>query len=274
MQYIRRSLRKTAKLHAVLADSHATGMQFRDMTGIMRGRALAAVRGGADVAGAGGGAGGTAGVSPAAPRGRVPEEVAMTGTELGDKRGRPRRYDFTADPAYGSEFVGYTLAALDELLERVVDQINDLPHEALAFTSPHVWFPLGWLPLHLAASEHRLMEKVAEAVRGEALHIDPDLARALEGGYLESHGSIPSRLMHADALTDIMRQVRKDVTKPVCRDIEDANARIPEATALSTPRSVLMHLLWHWTYHSGHIGLLRLEWGSDYEWIMAPAPQT
>jgi hypothetical protein len=25
-------------------------------------------------------------------------------------------------------------------------------------------------------------------------------------------------------------------------------------------------LAWHWTYHSGQIGLLRLLWGSDYQW--------
>ncbi|MFP4484759.1 MAG: hypothetical protein ACLFO1_07870 [Spirochaetaceae bacterium] len=161
----------------------------------------------------------------------------------------------------------------------MADQINDLPHNALAFTSPHVWFPLGWLPLHMAASEHRLMDKVAGGLRAgglrrEALHVDGDLARALEDGYLESHGSIPSRLMNADTLIAIMRQVREEVTKPVCRDIDDADARLPEATSLSTPRTVLMHLLWHWTYHSGHIGLLRLELGSDYEWVMAPTPQS
>ena len=34
-----------------------------------------------------------------------------------------------------------------------------------------------------------------------------------------------------------------------------------------TVRGVLMHLVWHWTYHSGQVGLLRRLWGhARYKW--------
>jgi uncharacterized damage-inducible protein DinB len=34
-----------------------------------------------------------------------------------------------------------------------------------------------------------------------------------------------------------------------------------------TVRGVLMHLVWHWTYHSGQVGLLRRLWGQGrYKW--------
>ena len=46
------------------------------------------------------------------------------------KRGRPRRYDFVPPAGVPDRGAGAFLAALDELSERVYDQISDLPVEA------------------------------------------------------------------------------------------------------------------------------------------------
>ena len=198
----------------------------------------------------------------------------MTGQEHGDKTGRRRHYDFTADPRYPSDFVGYSVSVLDELLERTVDQISDLPAEALAFQSQGVWFCLGWLPLHLAASEYYQINRLHKALTGGEVEPEPELTDRLAIGKLQSSGTVPEELHDAELLIDTMRRVRDQVTKPICESISDPDATLPGKRRLTTPRNVLMHLFWHWTYHSGHIGLMRLEWGSDYEWTMAEAPAT
>lgn len=198
----------------------------------------------------------------------------MTGKDIGDKRGRARRYDFTAAPEFRHPLIGFAVAALDELLERVVDQVDDLPPEAFRYVSPGGWFCLGWLPLHLAVSEYNVIRKMAARLGQEPVSAGAELETLLRYGALQSDGTTPENLKDARLLVDTMRTVRSEVTLPVCRTIRDPEETLPDAERLSTPRNVLMHLLWHWTYHSGHIGLMRLEWGSDYEWVMAPPPQT
>ncbi len=198
----------------------------------------------------------------------------MTGKELGDKRGRPRRYDFQAEDGYSDPFAAYAVSALQELLARVIDQIEDLPPEAFGYTAPSSWFCLSWLPLHLAASEHSQMLRLARGLGLALPQLEPQTLSALEYGALEADGTVPAGLNHAPLLIEAMQAVRRTVTAPLCRQIPDAQRQLKDAGKLSTPQSVLMHQFWHWTYHSGHIGLMRLEWGSDYHWVMAEAPQS
>lgn len=196
----------------------------------------------------------------------------MTGKELRVKQGRPRRYDFVGANGYNDDFVAYVVPILDELLERVVDQIDDVPSQALAFHPAGSWFCLGWLPLHLAVSEYRQMQRLARAIGFAEPELAPAVLSQIEHGGRETSGDVPAEILQAPVLIDAMRRVREDLTVPVAREILDCEQRIENAERLSTPRNVLMHLVWHWTYHSGHIGLMRLEYGLDYEWVMAPAP--
>ena len=198
----------------------------------------------------------------------------MTGKELGDKKGRPRRYDFVGAEGYSDAFAAYAVPVLDELLQRVVDQVDDLPSQAFAFTSAGSWFCLGWLPLHLAVSEYRQMQRLAAALGLPVPELDRAVLSRIEYGGLETSGAVPAEILQAPLLIDAMRRVRNHVTVPLARAISDSSRPIENAEKLSTPQNVLMHLIWHWTYHSGHIGLMRLEWGSDYEWVMAPAPMS
>jgi hypothetical protein len=36
--------------------------------------------------------------------------------------------------------------------------------------------------------------------------------------------------------------------------------------SFANKRDVLGHLIWHWSYHSGHIGAVTLELGYEYHW--------
>lgn len=47
------------------------------------------------------------------------------------RKGRPRRYDFAPADGFAHPDAAYLVAALDELLERLVDLIHGLPQEAL-----------------------------------------------------------------------------------------------------------------------------------------------
>jgi uncharacterized damage-inducible protein DinB len=60
--------------------------------------------------------------------------------------------------------------------------------------------------------------------------------------------------------------VRDEITFPALMTLENIDAVVPDQNRSMTPRGVLMHLVWHWTYHSGQIGLLRALWGSGYNW--------
>jgi len=49
-------------------------------------------------------------------------------------------------------------------------------------------------------------------------------------------------------------------------EVEDIDEVLEKEGVTFTVRGVMGQLAWHWTYHSGQIGLLRLLWGSDYQW--------
>jgi hypothetical protein len=93
-----------------------------------------------------------------------------------------------------------------------------------------------------------------------------DLNDRLGGGALQLFDKEPAKVGEASDLVALCRRVRDEVTIPFLKDVADiGEARMDDGTSV---QGVLMHLTWHWIYHSGHIGLVRLEWGSDYEWTV------
>jgi uncharacterized damage-inducible protein DinB len=67
----------------------------------------------------------------------------------------------------------------------------------------------------------------------------------------------------------VCARVRHEVTLPGLSRIQDLDACLPDDPRQMTVRGVLWHLIWHWTYHSGQVGLLRRLWGSRYKWTFA-----
>jgi uncharacterized damage-inducible protein DinB len=73
--------------------------------------------------------------------------------------------------------------------------------------------------------------------------------------------------MAATPLIALCQRVSAEVTMPALSTLQDIDAEVPDARRPMTVRGVLMHLIWHWTYHSGQVGLLRRLWGeSRYRW--------
>ncbi len=176
------------------------------------------------------------------------------------KKGRERRYDIAGLEGFRDQAVAYLAAELDELRERVYDQVLHLPQEALDYVAGATQLSVGRLLLHLGWAEMSWIRRLSGNDGPQ------DLRAALSAGALESFQKDPPRAGPAAALVALCRRVRDEVSVPWLRAVPDADAKLMEDG--SSTRGVLMHLCWHWVYHSGHIGLLSFEAGYDYEWTV------
>jgi uncharacterized damage-inducible protein DinB len=177
-----------------------------------------------------------------------------------DKQGRERRYDLAPLEGFGSKDVGFAAAILDELRERVYDQVVDLPAEAMNFYTGATRLSIGRLMLHLAWAEASWMRRLSRR------ELPEDLNHRLGAGSLQLFGEEPTRVGEPSELIAVCRRVRDEATLPYLKGVQNIDeVRMDDGTTI---RGVLMHLTWHWIYHSGHIGLVRLEWGSDYTWTI------
>ena len=182
-----------------------------------------------------------------------------------NKNGRPRLYGFTpAKTLRGGEFknreAGMYMAALNELMERVIDQTEHLPQDAVDFVAPGTTLSVGRLMLHLSFADARMF--------GLLVGKKPDgsLAERLNLGALSDFSKPPEKYGSASELIALMRRVREEFVCPWCAEITDMEAPSVEKSPLKNARDTFMQMCWHWTYHSGHIGLLTLQAGYDYTW--------
>jgi uncharacterized damage-inducible protein DinB len=176
------------------------------------------------------------------------------------KQGRPRRYDLKPLSGFASDDIAYAVAALDELSARLCDMIGDLAQEALDFVPPGTTNSIAMLCVHMAWAEAGWIARITGA------SIDPDLEALLLPGKQGASGELPSSTCSAASLTTLCDRVRQEVTIPALAVLDDIDRVVPDARRPMTVRGVLMHLIWHWTYHSGQVGLLRRQWGARYQW--------
>jgi len=182
-------------------------------------------------------------------------------SQEGWKEGRPREYDLQRNLGTREGFVAWASAALDELRARVYDQIEDLPADALAFTPEGSSLSIAALVIHMAWGEAGWTSGLADVKIPEDLNAQlQPTGRALPAG---ERPPLPDQVPDLIALCE---RVAAEVTKPALAALEDPDAPVPDDPRGATPRGVLMHLVWHWTYHSGQVGLLRELWGSGYRW--------
>jgi uncharacterized damage-inducible protein DinB len=176
------------------------------------------------------------------------------------KKGRARRYGLPPLPGFANRDIARLASGLDELRERVYDQVSHLPAAALDYVAGATQLSVGRLMLHLGWAEVNWMRRLG------APPAPADLAATLDAGALESFPHAPPRAPSAAALVGLCRRVRDEVSLPFLKTVADPDAaRLDDG---STARGVLLHLTWHWIFHSGHIGLLSFEAGYDYEWTM------
>ncbi len=182
-------------------------------------------------------------------------------TDFGMKQGRPREYGIRPVPGFADERVAMAAAALDEFRARVIDQIEDLPREALTFAPTGTTLTIAALVAHLVWAEVGWLERFSGTTAPSDLRAAVDAAgRAVPTGVQV----IPD--LDAEALVSLCERVGEELALPVLTRLTDIEVELPNEDRPMTPRAVLMHLIWHWTYHSAHIGLIREQWGSGYAW--------
>lgn len=192
--------------------------------------------------------------------------------------GRPRRYDLKPLPGWASREAGYFVAALDELLERLFDLIADLSPEALNFVPAGAHNSIAMLTVHMAWAEANWVSRVTQTA------IPPALYQLVLPGRQGAAGELEPFSAGAAELIAICRRVRDEWTRLALSGLTDSDAARPmdvevpgapqqrmdtirwtEAVRM-TVRGVLMHLIWHWTNHSGQVALLRRMAGARYQW--------
>ncbi|RKX72223.1 MAG: hypothetical protein DRP60_14035, partial [Spirochaetes bacterium] len=176
------------------------------------------------------------------------------------KTGRGRYYRIKPIEGFLNRDVAISAAWMDEYRERVFDQIEDLPVEALNYEAAGTGLTIGRLLLHMAWAETFWIGRIS------GYKVPADLAAPLAPGSLDHFDKKPEKSPEADTLISLCRRVRDEMTIPGLVAVEDVDAECWEDG--STFRGVLGQLQWHWIYHSGQVGLIRYEWGSDYEWSM------
>jgi hypothetical protein len=179
------------------------------------------------------------------------------------RQGRPRRYALAAANDSAGIELSYLLGLLDELVVRTEDQVEHLPAEAFNYLGPNSTLSIGRLILHLVGAD---LSMWAAAARGapQAPYADR-LVNVLPGDF----SSPPGDLSFApEILRDHMVWRRTHLIEP-CR-VPGFLDRTPDHPVCRTNRELLAHMVWHWSYHSGQIGLIALEAGYDYVWTSTP----
>ena len=177
-----------------------------------------------------------------------------------DKIGRPRRYNLKPLSGFANSELAHGVALLQELAERVYDQINDLPGEAMDYAAQDTNLTISMLVLHMALAEALWVRRIT------AVNIPDQLMKDIEKGNLSKLSEKPPSGYTASTLIKLCRRVQKDFSQPALADIEDIDGVLTKEGSTFSVRGIMGQLAWHWTYHSGQIGLLRLLWGSDYQW--------
>ncbi len=177
-----------------------------------------------------------------------------------DKKGRPRRYDVAARPGFRSAELALEAAMLQELAERVYDQIEDLPLHALDFHPEGANLSIARLVAHLASAEASWVSRLT------GVEIPSSLRGRLEPGSVQRFAEPPESVGTAAELIALCRDVQQTYSEPALREVEEIDRVFEAGGRTVSVRGVIGQLNWHWVYHSGQIGLLRLQWGSDYHW--------
>jgi len=175
--------------------------------------------------------------------------------------GRARRYDIHPVLGFAYPHVALVVAVLDELSERLFDLISDLPQDALDHIPEGTTNSVAMLVVHIAWAEASWVSHTT------GRPIPSDLAERLLPGRQGASGDLPISSASVEQLIGYCRTVRHNLTKPALASIDRIDQQPEAAGQPATVREVLMHVVWHWIYHSGQVGLLRRLWGGTrYKW--------
>ncbi len=182
------------------------------------------------------------------------------------KRSRPRDYNLAPTEGFANDEAAALVAMLDELSERAIDLIEDLNADELQALPDNCANTIQMLISHMTWGEPIWF------IKATGIGLPKDLAEQAPPG------RFPVLQRTAAGLITEVRSVREGYTKPLIATLEDIDVEHPNPADDPYPRNVqsvtvrglLMHQVWHWTYHTGQVGLIRRMLGKAYAWAMTP----
>ena len=166
---------------------------------------------------------------------------------------RPRCYSFDPSANFASEHIGWLVAGLAETTERHFDMVRQLGPEMLDARLGQAPSSVLQVTAHLGWADAYWFG----AWRGEAIPVPDALDR-------DRHE--PPSPISLDEVIAACRDAR-DLGLEALREATDPHQARPwRGEGKLTAHGVLMHLIWHWTYHSGQCGEIALSQGYSHPW--------
>jgi uncharacterized damage-inducible protein DinB len=175
------------------------------------------------------------------------------------KQGRPRLYPLPPQGEFATMEGATVFAALEELSNRFFDLVSDLPQEAMTWVPAGAHNSISMLGVHMIWAEFSWLGRCFPDCSMKEL--EPGLA----AGRQDREGKLPPSAIDPASLEALCARLRKEATRPLLVRASPQDLRREVRPQMSLLQ-VLMHLVWHWTHHSGQIGLLRRMGGNIYSW--------
>ena len=156
--------------------------------------------------------------------------------------------------------IGYFAALLDEASERLYDVLSTADVRQLHFLPDASYLSMAKLAKHMMWGEAVWIRRLGEE------EIPPYLGELLGDLSADNLASAGETDETSAELIDAGRRLRADYSFPILRSLADLDMKLDAVRGPTTVRQILTHVLWHWTYHSGQVGLLLLQAGYDYQW--------
>jgi len=181
-----------------------------------------------------------------------------------EKTGRERHLIFR-DTDFTDPGTRWMFGMLLELGERVLDQVEHLPAAVLNTAPAGSYLTPARVVVHLVANDLRLLSPLLGPFEAPDYAADARKTAAADLITMDTKGIDPVDLLRRHLVFQ--------------RSLVHERGRAPglleepvEHPAAATKRDLLGHLIWHWSFHSGHIGAVTLEMGYEYLWTSAKRP--
>ncbi len=176
-----------------------------------------------------------------------------------EKAGRERQFHFQDAPVSEDPGTQWMVGMWLELGERVLDQVAHIPLEVLNTAPPGSYLVPARVVLHLVGNDLRMLPLLIGAFPG------PD------------YQGVVTATTAADLQTmDTQGHDVRDILKrhlAFRRGLAGLRNLPPgfldqaiDHPSFATKREALGHMIWHWSFHSGHLGAVTLELGYEYVW--------
>ena len=173
---------------------------------------------------------------------------------------RPRSYRLTPSNDFADPRIAAFDAALDESAARLTDLVVDLGDDQIRHAPEPANISIVQLIKHIVWAECNWVHRIT------AVEIPEDLAERCSGASAEELAGADAGDITSDELVTLIRDGRNRYAHIALSNLENVDRSIGAKQRPATVREVLVHLIWHWTYHTGQVGLLRDFVGAEYTW--------